>query len=290
MESNDRARITRRLEWASDLVTYIERFVALPSPNIPDLQWDSESSFDNDIEEIALRVRADWSIGNGPIQDMVKLLEAHGIILVREKVSCADMDAVSRWQIGRPYILYSSEVESAARVNFNLAHELGHLLLHSGIDVSSDNLPRLEKQANRFAGAFLLPRPSFSSEVLSTSLSYFEHLKQRWHVAIAAMVYRCKDLGILNETQVRYLWRQMNAKGIRRQEPLDDKLPHIRPSILRAALEMLVSHRVQAKADIEQAVSLNSADIESLGGTAEGWLSAEKVVSLNPRPVWKTTT
>lgn len=288
MEASDRARITRRLEWASDLVTYVESFVALPLPNVPDLQWDNETASDNDIEEIALRVRADWGIGNGPIHDVVKLLEANGIILVRESVSCEDMDAVSRWQMGRPYILYSSEVDSAARVNFNLSHELGHLLLHGGMDVCSDNMARLERQANRFAGAFLLPRPSFSTEVLSTSLSYFEHLKRRWHVAMAAMVYRCKDLGILNDAQVRYLWRQMNAKGIRRKEPLDDQLPHVQPSILRAALEMLVTHRVQTKADIEQAISLNPTDIESLGGTLEGWLSADKIVALNSRPIFRT--
>lgn len=287
MENADRARVARRIEWAADIVDYVESYVSLPTPNIPDLQWHSDGNNAEDIEQIALRLRTEWKIGNGPIHDLVKLLEANGIILVRETVLSDDMDAVSTWQAGRPYILYAAEVESAPRVNFNLAHELGHLLLHSDIEVSSDNLSRLEKQANRFAGAFLLPRPTFSSEVISTSLNYFEQLKKRWHVAIAAMVYRCKDLGILTGTQVNYLWRQMNAKGIRRIEPLDDAFEHCQPGLLKAALEMLVVHRVQTKADIEEAINLNASDIESLGGTEEGWLAAEKIIAFGARPTLK---
>ncbi len=200
MEQTDRARITRRIEWAAEIVDYIEGFIELPSVNIPDLQWDADNGTDEDIEEIALRVRADWSLGNGPIHDVASLLECHGVILVREKVGCEDMDAISRWQAGRPFILYSVEVESQVRINFNLAHELGHLIFHSGVEVNSDNLTRLERQANRFAGAFLLPRTTFPKEVISTSISYFQNLKSRWRVSIAAMIYRCKDLGILADT------------------------------------------------------------------------------------------
>ena len=60
--------------------------------------------------------------------DLPTLLEANGVILILQPVDCEDMDAVSRWQNGRPYILYSAEVESYPRVNHNLAHELGHVV------------------------------------------------------------------------------------------------------------------------------------------------------------------
>jgi Zn-dependent peptidase ImmA (M78 family)/DNA-binding XRE family transcriptional regulator len=283
MEHADRVRITRRLDWACDIVDYVESFLRLPPVGIPDIQWNLEAGSIEDIEDIALRLRADWSLGFGPIHDMVQLLEFHGIILLREKVQCEDMDAVSRWQTGRPYILFSSEVSSQVRVNFNLAHELGHIMLHSGIDVTSDNLATIERQANRFAGAFLLPKTSFPDEVLSTSIEYFKALKQRWRVAIAAMIYRCKDLQILREPQVKYLWRQMNSLGIRQTEPLDDAFEQVSPSLLRAALEMLVAHRVQTKEEIEHSINLNPEDIESLCGTEFGWLGAQKIVAFPPR-------
>jgi Zn-dependent peptidase ImmA (M78 family)/transcriptional regulator with XRE-family HTH domain len=289
MENADRARITRRLEWAADVVDYIESFISLPTVKVPDLQWDSTLGLDDDIEQMALRVRSEWSLGNGPIHDIVPLFEANGIILVRENVACEDMDAVSRWQTGRPYILYSAEVESMPRVNYNLAHELGHLILHSDLEVNSENLAKLERQANRFAGAFLLPGLTFSSEVLSTSLTYFQQLKRRWQVSIATMVYRSKDLGLLNDSQVRYLWRQMNALGIRKKEPLDDAFTLSKPSVLKASLEMLVKHRVQSKADIEQAINLHPEDIESLVGTEPNWLSSDKILPFSIRPAFRET-
>ena len=284
MNQASRVRITRRLEWAADIVDYVESYIDLPVVDVPVFSWDSTSAHDDDIEDIALRVRQDWSLGHGPIHDMVPLLENHGFILLREPVNCEDMDAVCRWQMGRPFILYSSQTTSNPRVNFNLAHELGHILIHSGIEIDSANLEKIEKQANRFAGAFLLPRTTFPMEVISTSIRYFETLKSRWRVAIAAMIYRCKDLGILNSSQVSYLWRQMNALGIRKQEPLDDAFPLPSPSLLRASLEMLVSNGVQTREQIEQAINLNPMDIESLGGTEAGWLSADRIVRLPPRP------
>src|SRR5438067_1827741 len=38
------------------------------------------------------------------------------------------MDAVSLWQAGKPYILLSEEKHSLPRENYDLAHELAHLL------------------------------------------------------------------------------------------------------------------------------------------------------------------
>jgi Zn-dependent peptidase ImmA (M78 family)/DNA-binding XRE family transcriptional regulator len=278
MEQLARARISRRLEWAADIVDYIEDYVELPVVGIPDLQWDEARADDDDIEEIALRVRKDWSLGFGPIHNLAALLEHYGCILIRERVNCEEMDAVSRWQGGRPYILYSSDVKSAPRVNFNLAHELGHLILHSGVEVTSGNIARIERQANRFAGAFLLPRTSFPTEVISTSVAYFQSLKSRWRVAISAMIYRCKDLSILTDSQVKYLWRQMNILGIRKVEPLDFDFEISSPKVLLASLEMLISRGVQVKEEIHEQINLNPKDIESLIGAEPGWFSMGKVV------------
>ena len=283
MEQAERARIARRVEWAADIVDYIEDFIELPKVDVPDMQWNADFGSEEDIEEIALRVREEWSLGYGPIHDIAPILEGHGIILIRESVHCEDMDAVSRWQTGRPFILYSADVKSQPRINYNLTHELGHILLHSGVEVSSDNLDRLERQANRFAGAFLLPRRTFPKEVISTSLNYFTDLKARWRVSIAAMIYRCADLSILSKSQTKYLWRQMTAKGMRKVEPLDEMFKISKPALLRASLDMLVINRVQTRADIELAINLNASDIESLGGTESGWLAADKVVAFKPR-------
>jgi Zn-dependent peptidase ImmA (M78 family) len=194
-------------------------------------------------------------------------------------VQCPDMDAVSRWQGGRPFILCSADRNSLPRENFDLAHEIGHLLLHHGVEVTTETLSKLERQANYFAGAFLLPRETFSREVVSTSVHYFLKLKERWRVSVAAMIYRCKELAILSKRQVEYLWRQLSARGMRKEEPLDRAFQVEKPSILAAALDMLIEHRVQTRSQVREALSLNPSDLESICGASPGFLD-ETVVPL----------
>ena len=194
------------------------------------------------IGEARKRSSRPLGIGTRPHFHLSAIVEANGIILIKERVNCEDMDAVSRWQGGRPFILCSSDRDELPRLNFDLAHELGHMVLHNGVDVNSDNLARVERQANYFAGCFLLPRETFSREVFSTSIHYFFKLKERWRVSVAAMIYRCKELGILNANQISYLFRQLTAKGMRKREPLDTAFKTEIPTILRSALEMLVKH------------------------------------------------
>jgi Zn-dependent peptidase ImmA (M78 family)/transcriptional regulator with XRE-family HTH domain len=283
MEDHHRRRISRRLQWVNDVSDYISRFIDLPDINLPVLEFDPTADDDEAIEAAAMRVRDQWSLARGPVHELAALFEDNGIMLVNEAVECDDMDAVSCWQSGRPFILFSSSVISGPRSKFNLAHELGHLILHAGVNVTTKNIDKIERQANRFAGAFLLPRETFSKEVLGTSIEYFKFLKERWGVAISAMVYRCKDLGVLSKTQHAYLMRQMNAKGIRVAEPMDNLFSVGRPTVLAEALRMLINNGVQTKAQIADAIPLNLSDVESLCGVPDGYLNT-RVIRFTQRP------
>jgi len=205
--------------------------------------------------------------------------------VIEEPVRCEDMDGVSRWQGGRPYTLYAADQESNSRKLFNLAHELGHLVLHNGVEVNSRNLDRLENQANRFAGAFLLPRRTFVREIANTTIDYFLSLKGRWRVAVAAMIYRCKELGILNADQVKYLWKQMNARGIRKREPLDNAFVLSKPTVLGSAVQMLIDNRVKLPTEIADDVLLNASDVESLCSLPVGSLQNKVLSFLKLRQV-----
>lgn len=282
MDLVHRRRIARRLQWASDIVDYISDFIEVPSVNI--IRGDFEVDCDQSeyIEHAAESLRELWGLGDGPIRDLAVTLEENGIVIVREPVACSDMDGVSCWVGGRPYILLSGEVESGPRDLFNLSHELGHLVLHAGVDIDSTNLSRVEAQANRFASAFLLPRRTFSREIFGTSIAHFTTLKRRWGVAISAMAYRSKDLGIISADQFSYVMRQMNAQRIRRIEPLDDAFRVSEPRLLRQSIEMIVEHGVQTRAQIEESLGLNLTDVESLCGLRSGYLNT-RVVKLRFR-------
>lgn len=283
MEGHHRRRVVRRLQWAQDITAYVERFIHLPDVNLPKIDFDPALDDEEQIERAAEKLREHWNLGLGPIKDLTTILETNGVMLVREPVNCDDMDAVSVWQNGRPFILFSSQVASGPRSLFNLAHELAHVLLHAGVELTVHTLDKIEKQANRFAGAFLLPRETFSQEVLGTSLGYFKTLKARWGVAIAAMAYRCRDLHIFSANQHAYLMKQMNMLKVRNPEPLDDVIVVKSPSVLAESIKMLIQHGVQTKEQIEAALALNAADIESLCGVPKGFFDF-KVVAFQPRP------
>jgi Zn-dependent peptidase ImmA (M78 family)/DNA-binding XRE family transcriptional regulator len=277
MELHHRKRIARRLEWTRDAVAYVERFIHLPDVSLPPVEFDYAADDFDQIEHVADKVRHHWGLGRGPLRDLSTILETHGFVLVREKVSCPDMDAVSCWQDGRPYILFSDDVESGPRIVWNLAHELAHMVLHSSVEVTAENLSTIEKQANRFAGAFLLPQESFSREVLGTSISHFLFLKEKWGVAISAMAYRAKDLDILSANQFSYLMRQMNSSKIKKHEPLDELFQVPNPGILGESIRLLIDKRVQTKAQMENALALNLTDVERLCGLQAGYLDTRVV-------------
>ena len=278
MQRPDRLRIARRLEWAFYVAKSLAEYVELPPVHIPVIEFVYEREGNERIEEIADQLREFWNAGFGPITDLTPLLEYNGVVVVEEPVRCEDMDAVSRWQGGRPYVLYAADQESNSRKLFNLAHELGHLVLHNGVEVNSRNLDRLENQANRFAGALLMPRRTFAREIANTTIDYFLSLKGRWRVAVAAMIYRCKDLGILNADQVKYMWKQMNARGIRKREPLDNAFALSKPTVLGSAAQMLIDSKIKLPAEIAEDVLINATDVESLCSLPAGTLQ-NKVLS-----------
>src|SRR6185503_16806940 len=103
--------------------------------------------------------------GDGAISDVTLLLENHGVIISATSMWSEALDAFSRWLDDRPYVVLEGMAASASRTRMNLGHELAHLVLHR--DVSAKVLEdkaafkRIEEQAWRFAGAFLLPAEAF---------------------------------------------------------------------------------------------------------------------------------
>ena len=161
-------------------------------------------------------------------------------------------------------------------------------MLHRGVgqeDIEDPKvLRRIEDEANRFAGALLLPRQSFPSEVFTTQLDAFIELKMRWKVAIQAMVYRCKDLGVFDEYQITNLYKQISARKWRTKEPLDNPktYPLEQPKLLRKAVSMILDAGQKTADDLVAELALAPPVIETLCNLDEGTLSAPEPVPLQP--------
>lgn len=231
-------------EWLAVIAAYLDQAVNFPSPQIPRVHSpeDGDGYSDEEIEAAAETVRKAWGLGIGPIGNLTKLIESRGVFIANLPVTTGKVNAFSYWSGSRPFIITGTDDTTAVRRRFDMAHELGHLVLHQGIGEEEledkQTLNRVEAEANRFAGAFLLPRSSYPNEIFSTRLTNFIPLKERWKVAIAAQVYRCSDLELFTEQQVLNLRKQLSYNKWRTREPLDAEMTVEKPQMLEKAVKL----------------------------------------------------
>lgn len=263
--ASSRDKVSVRAEWMKRIMLFLSQHLEFPEITIK-IPHGRRIRSGDEIELVAEQVRKEWGLGLGPIDNLTILLQNNGVFVARTAVRVEKSDACSRWVGNRAYAFLTADKEAAVRSRFDLAHEMGHILLHYVEEgtLTRELIKELDKEANRFAGAFLLPRETFAREIISTSLEHFIYLKKRWKVSIAAMVYRCKDLGILSENQTSYLWRQMAAAKMRTQEPLDDVIPIEKPTLLKDSFELLIENKIFTPREILEQVQLPVRDLSEL--------------------------
>lgn len=122
---------------------------------------------------------------------------------------------------------------------------------------------QIEKEADFFAGAFLMPAESFLKDISSISLEAFLYLKKKWKVSMASIIKRCQQLEVITDNQASYLWRQMAFRGYKTREPFDDILIPEKPYMLKQALELIVDNNVISVYDICNLFNLTEKDIEN---------------------------
>jgi Zn-dependent peptidase ImmA (M78 family) len=231
----DRDRLLVRLELLSEVMAAVEKHVELPAVDVPEYSID-EFSGDGEPETAAAAVRSAWGLGWGPIDNVVRLLESKGIIVVRPRVDSSRVDAFSTWTASRPVIVLSSDKGDAARSRFDAAHELGHLVMHHDVEPGRHVV---EQQAHRFAAAFLLPAEAITRE-LPRRMSWpaFFSLKERWHVSLQALLYRARTVGTLSPDGYRRAQIHLSRQGWRENEPIDIGAPE-EPALVERALELM---------------------------------------------------
>lgn len=290
-----------KLEYVSKMYEVILNYMNVPELNIPDTSAinipndianvDSEQAI-NEIEKLAKMVREHWDLGNGPIDNLQYALQSNGIIVTGFRDVDTDIDAFSQ-QItidGKVVYIIALAIGSKPieRLRFDMAHELGHILMHMWVedneDISKDEFNAREKQANMFASALLLPKETFSKSVSAypTNIDYYLALKKKWKVSMQAMMYRARQLDIISTNQFQYMMRTMSKNGNRTHEP-GDKPGEIGDTIFQAALDMLfeggyLTVRELLKEFGRYGIYLSQRDLENLMYLREGTLYQEPKV------------
>lgn len=186
-------------------------------------------------KDVARRVRKEWGMPPGPVPDMVGALEYAGALVVTTDLETDLLDAVSQWhEDGRPLLLANTRAPGDRR-RFSMAHELGHLVMHSGPGPG----PVQEKQADAFAAEFLMPASDIR-EALSAgiTLARLADLKRIWGTSMGALLRRAQTLNAVSEWQYRNLMIEMSALGYRTAEPVEvePEQPKRIPALVRTLL------------------------------------------------------
>lgn len=253
--------VIARGEYLKRLIEYFECKLRLP-------KYDLESmDKGKSIEKIADQCRKDWQLGLGPITSVVRLCEAHGIVVTTFKSLSKEVDALSL-ATSRPIIVRNEFKESICRQRFDLAHELGHMILHDGV-TTGDRIT--ESEANHFASALLIPesmmRSNFPFCYKKGKFSWDElsKMKLNWKVSKAAILYRAKYLGLLDPNDYTNAIIRLRKNGEAIKENEDHLIPSENPELLKKCFEKLTKKGIYAE-QIAQELNVNAEFLENLVG------------------------
>lgn len=227
----DKDRVRAHAALIGMVIGVLRDYVRFPTVQVPTLSGQLQADF----EQAAQQCRATWKLDlNAPIKQVGRVLEHAGIVVISGSVDVAKIDAFSR-NSDNPLIFLNRTVGTfPSRWNFDLAHELGHLVLHRDMGTGSQET---EIAADAFASSFLLPAEAFIREFTNKRFSWslvFE-LKRRWQVSAAAIIRRGYDLDLINSVQYRRAFQYMSAKRWRvRGEPFEPKFQE--PELFEDAL------------------------------------------------------
>ncbi len=202
----------------------------------------------DDPREAAAITRSELGLSpDKPIPHLTNALEKAGVLILALPKPFEHRDAFCLWagfDRARPVIVLASG-KVGDRLRMNIAHELGHLVMHKPI---VNPVYEVEKQAFQFAAEFLMPEKQMRLEIIPpVNLDTFASLKQRWGVAIQALIVRAKELDIITPRKYTYLFQQLSARGWRMREPRMFDVPVEKPRAVRQIAETVYGTPIRYK-------------------------------------------
>lgn len=254
------------------LLKFIQGYISFPEMNLP-----KNLNRNDDIEDLAEKVRNYFNLGDGPIGNMVSLLEINGIFISATNIDKKGALAFSQKQSidkeSRYFISLGNDRKSAPIRNYDLAYELAYIVS------TETNIQSKKFSKDEFACAFLMPRESFLTDLEGVhELEDYIELKKKWIVPVWAMILRGYQLGKVSYKKYMYLMNEMDKKGWSKKEPLDDNIKSTNPMLLKKSFDMLIESKIMNEGLFmnnlaNYGLSIYPKDVEELLGLKEGSLS-----------------
>jgi len=212
-------------------------------------------------QQIAQLARQTWQLPLGPIQSMIAVIESAGGVVVPSDFGTDKLDAISQRPAGQPPFFLVSATAPGDRLRFNLAHELGHIIMHTV------PAPHQEDEANEFAAEFLMPAREIKPQLTQLTMAKLADLKRHWKVAMQALVMRAYDLETITERQKRSWFMRFNQLGYKKQEPV--QIPREEPMLLRRVIDFHRTEHGYSDQELSSAARLTEDEFCAVFGTRE---------------------
>lgn len=233
VSDRQKALATATLAW--ELVFALERYVKLPETDLPEIEVGASPS------EAAALLRRHWDLPDGPVKHLVATAESRGIVVALRPLGEIDaVDAFSVVIVDRPIIVTTPRrSENVFRHRFSVAHEIGHLLMHSD---SGEYSAACEKEADEFAAAFLTPASSMDSALPQRlDLAALDRLGRTWGVSPQSLVRRMVERGRTTESSARRAYQRLASVDDPSADPTS-AYPGEVPTLLKKAAELAANH------------------------------------------------
>ncbi len=237
----------------------IEKFmlsVDVPAERLP--KWDVEH--DGSPSMYANYIREFWRLPKGRVENLTRLAEDNGIIVIHVDFGFAAFDGLSMYTEANQAVVFLNKNSSGDRLRLTLAHEIGHLGMHFTKIVSNER--NAEKEAMEFASELLVPKVEIFPHLSRLNLEKLADLKRYWRVSMASILYKAKDLGFNNS--YRYMWTQFRKLKYDVQEPKEISVPVEKPYLVKEILDAFIEDLSYSKEDLGKMLSLNESDLNDL--------------------------
>lgn len=205
-------------------------------------------------EAVARALRTAWRMPDGPVRDLVKLIESAGGIIIMRSFGTHKFFGMSQWTtVDQPLFFLNSDVPMDI-LRWTIAHELGHLVMHS-MPTSED----LEAQADAFAGEFLAPRRLILPDLKKLTFSRLPALKMHWRLSMKTLIRRAETLDAIDRNTAAKMYKQYSARRWNFAEP--HPLPVEEPSLIRSAAKVHLGDHGYSMDELAEAVRLSKGEL-----------------------------
>lgn len=199
------------------------------------------------------------SLGFGalePLPFLVLAVERIGVRVLGLPWTVNTVDAFCAWADPETPAIALTADSPGDRRRWNVAHELGHLVLHDHDRQGRD----VEAEADVFAAELLTPLDALRQQMPNNpTLGALTMLKGVWGVSVKSLVRRARELGAASDERATSLYRQISSRGWNKVEP--GYVPVEKPRALRRIAEVLYGPSVTESLATEMGWSYELASV-----------------------------